>query len=76
MVCNMYTVGEVSEVAGVTVRTLHHYDEIGLLRPSQRSKTGYRQYNDQDLERLASIAYQNLTEILFMFFEPRERSKT
>jgi DNA-binding transcriptional MerR regulator len=40
----MRTVGDVSEITGVTVRTLHHYDEIGLLRPSGRSDAGYRLY--------------------------------
>lgn len=51
----MRTVGEVSELAGVSVRTLHHYDEIGLLRPSGRSEAGYRLYGHQDLERLQEI---------------------
>ena len=36
------TVGEVAAVAGVTVRTLHHYDRIGLLSPSGRTASGYR----------------------------------
>ena len=45
-----YTVSEVSQAAGVTVRTLHHYDEIGSLRPSARSKAGYRQYDELDLD--------------------------
>jgi len=47
-----YSVSEVSNFAGVTVRTLHHYDEIGLLRPARRSPAGYRQYDEGDLERL------------------------
>ncbi|MGO9884347.1 MAG: MerR family transcriptional regulator [Solirubrobacteraceae bacterium] len=51
----MRTVSEVSELAGVTVRTLHHYDEIGLLRPSGRSDAGYRLYAREDLERLQEI---------------------
>ncbi|HZD03899.1 MAG TPA: MerR family transcriptional regulator, partial [Longimicrobiales bacterium] len=49
------TVGEVARLARTTVRTLHHYDEIGLLRPSGRSDTGYRLYGDRDLERLHQI---------------------
>ena len=53
----MLTVSEVSEVAGVTVRTLHHYDEIGLLKPSERTAAGYRQYDDRDLERLQEILF-------------------
>ncbi len=51
----MRTVGEVSELAGVSVRTLHHYDEVGLLSPSGRSDAGYRQYSHEDLERLQEI---------------------
>lgn len=50
-----YTVGEVSAIAHVSVRTLHHYDEIGLLRPSRRSEAGYRLYTDEDLERLQQV---------------------
>src|SRR5215475_876430 len=52
-----YTVGQVAGLAGVTVRTLHHYDQIGLLRPGHRSHTGYRRYRDDDLERLQHILY-------------------
>ncbi|MER7442273.1 MerR family transcriptional regulator [Micromonospora avicenniae] len=52
-----YTVGQVAKLAGVTVRTLHHYDEIGLLSPSGRSSTGYRRYDDADLERLQLIRH-------------------
>jgi MerR family transcriptional regulator, thiopeptide resistance regulator len=51
----MKTVGEVSALSGVTIRTLHHYDEIGLLSPSERSDAGYRLYAAADLERLQEI---------------------
>ena len=51
------TVGAVARLAGVTVRTLHHYDEIGLLRASDRSDAGYRRYADADLERLQRILF-------------------
>jgi len=51
------TVGAVARLAGVTVRTLHHYDQIGLLRPSGRSDAGYRRYADADLERLQRILF-------------------
>ena len=50
-------VGAVARLAGVTVRTLHHYDEIGLLTPSGRSDAGYRRYADDDLERLHRILF-------------------
>ena len=52
-----YTVGEVARVAGVTVRTLHHYEQIGLLSPAGRSPSGYRVYDDADLERLQQILF-------------------
>jgi MerR family transcriptional regulator, thiopeptide resistance regulator len=52
-----YSVGEVAELTGVTVRTLHHYDEIGLLRPKRRSDAGYRLYLSSDLERLQQILF-------------------
>ena len=50
-----YPVGKVAALAGVTVRTLHHYDEIGLLIPSGRTDSGYRSYGDDDLDRLQRI---------------------
>lgn len=50
-----YTVSEAARLAHVTVRTLHHYDAIGLLVPSQRSASGYRLYTDADLRRLHQI---------------------
>ena len=49
------TVHEVSELAKVSVRTLHHYDNIGLLVPSARSQAGYRLYGANDLARLQQI---------------------
>lgn len=51
----MKTVHEVSELTGVSVRALHHYDAIGLLRPSAHSDAGYRLYSDDDLVRLQQI---------------------
>lgn len=50
-----YTVGEVAELSGVFVRTLHHYHEIGLLVPTVRSPAGYRLYSLDDLRRLRQI---------------------
>jgi DNA-binding transcriptional MerR regulator len=51
------TVSQVAKLAGVTVRTLHHYDEVGLVRPSERSEAGYRLYEDRDLERLQQVLF-------------------
>ncbi|WP_155368670.1 MerR family transcriptional regulator [Catellatospora vulcania] len=71
-----YTVGKVAELAGVTVRTLHHYDEIGLLSPGERSATGYRRYVEADLERLQQILYYrelefSLEEIAAILDDPQ-----
>ena len=49
------TVGQVARQYGVTVRTLHHYDEVGLLTPSERTSSGYRVYTPPDLQRLATV---------------------
>ncbi len=51
----MYRVREFAELAGVTVRTLHHYDRLGLLTPKRRTQAGYRLYEAQDLELLEQI---------------------
>jgi DNA-binding transcriptional MerR regulator len=51
----MRRIGEVAAATGLTVRTLHHYDEIGLLAPSARSEAGYRLYADDDVRRLYRI---------------------
>jgi DNA-binding transcriptional MerR regulator len=50
-----YSVGQVARLAGVTVRTLHHYDEIGLLPPSGRAANGYRTYTAVDVARLQRV---------------------
>jgi len=50
-----HTIGEVARLAGITVRTLHHYDEVGLLRPSGRSRSGYRSYDAADIARLQRV---------------------
>ena len=51
----MRTVKDVSKLTGVSVRTLHHYDAIGLLKPTEVTKAGYRLYDDTALSRLQSI---------------------
>jgi len=50
-----WRIGEVARAAGLTVRTLHHYDALGLLVPSARSDAGYRLYSDGDVRRLYRI---------------------
>jgi DNA-binding transcriptional MerR regulator len=52
-----YTVGTVAELTGVSVRTLHHYDGVGLLQPSGRSAAGYRLYSPADLQRLQRVLF-------------------
>lgn len=51
----MRTVKEVSKITGVSVRTLHHYDAIGLLKPTKVTEVGYRMYDDTALSRLQNI---------------------
>jgi MerR family transcriptional regulator, thiopeptide resistance regulator len=58
MTCeNTHSIGEVARLARVSVRTLHHYDELGLLKPSTRTSSGYRRYSDADLEKLQTILF-------------------
>jgi DNA-binding transcriptional MerR regulator len=52
-----YTVSQLARMAGITVRTLHHYDQIGLLRPSARTEAGYRLYREPELLRLQQILF-------------------
>ncbi|MBA4145294.1 MAG: MerR family transcriptional regulator, partial [Cytophaga sp.] len=52
-----YSVKELSEIAGVSVRTLHLYDEIGLLKPSTRTEARYRLYGENELLRLQQILF-------------------
>ncbi len=52
-----YTVGQLARLAGVTVRTLHHYGDVGLLTPSGRSPAGYRLYDADDAARLTRVLY-------------------
>lgn len=51
----MLTVNEVSRLTGVSVRSLHHYDAIGLLKPARVTEAGYRLYGDDELKRLQNI---------------------
>lgn len=70
-----YTVGELSKHTGVTIRTLHHYDELGLVQPSSRSAAGYRLYDDADVLRLQQVLFYRelgfpLDEIAAVLDEP------
>jgi DNA-binding transcriptional MerR regulator len=69
------TVGQVAERLDVTVRTLHHYDEIGLVVPSGRSRAGYRLYTEEDLTRLQHVVVYRrlgfaLEEIALLLEQP------
>ena len=59
----MKTVKEVSRLAGVSIRTLRYYDEIGLLKPARVTEAGYRLYDDQELEKLQEILFYKELEI-------------
>ncbi|WP_063002417.1 MerR family transcriptional regulator [Nocardia mikamii] len=52
-----HTVGAVAQSTGISVRTLHHYDEVGLLRPSGRTSSGYRLYSEDDVATLQRILF-------------------
>ncbi len=53
-----YTIGDLAKLAGVSVRTLHHYDQIGLLQPEERDpENDYRIYRHSDLLRLQQILF-------------------
>lgn len=53
----MKTVKEISQITGISVRTLHYYDEIGLLKPTAKTEAGYRLYDDKALETLRQILF-------------------
>ena len=76
-----YSVGHVARLAGVSVRTLHHYDDVGLLAPSAHSRAGYRQYSDADLERLQRVLFYRelgfpLDEIKGLLDDPTADAET
>ncbi|WKX06525.1 MerR family transcriptional regulator [Streptomyces sp. NL15-2K] len=71
-----YSVRQVASFAGITVRTLHHYDRTGLLTPGARSRAGYRLYDDADLARLQQILFYrelgfSLDEIAAILEDPQ-----
>ncbi len=71
----MYKTNEVSKITGVTNRTLHHYDKIGLLVPSKRTESNYRMYSEEDVSKLYQILIykeleMSLIDIKRIFEEP------
>lgn len=66
----MYQIKEAAQLSGVSVKTLHHYDKIGLLVPL-KSENGYRTYSQEDLERLQVILYY---KYLGFFFRKNSRA--
>jgi len=75
------TVGRAARLARVSVRTLHHYDQVGLLTPSARSAAGYRRYTSTDLERLQLILFYRelgfgLAEIRRLMSDPSVDRRT
>lgn len=69
------TVGELARLSGLTVRTLHHYDELGLVVPGARSDAGYRLYGDHEVEQLQEVLFYRelgfgLDQIKTMLAEP------
>src|SRR5258705_1702141 len=63
-------VGELAKRTGLTVRTLHHYDEIGLLKPSLHTEAGYRLYTAADVARLQQVL--SLRQLGFALEEVRD----
>ena len=59
----LYTVKEVAKLSGVTVRTLHHYDQVGMLKPAQVGENGYRYYGREALLRLQQILFHRELEL-------------
>lgn len=53
----MKTISQVAELTGISIRTLQYYDEIGLLKPSELTQSGYRLYNDEALQKLQEILF-------------------
>lgn len=67
---NGYTVKQLSKLANISVRTLHHYDEIGLLKPETRTEAGYRLYGNTEVFRLQQILFYR--EMEFSLSEIKE----
>jgi DNA-binding transcriptional MerR regulator len=70
MMSTIMKIGELAKQTGISIRTLHYYDEIGLLSPSHRTEVGHRLYIDQDIIRLQQI--MSLRQLDFSLQEIRE----
>jgi DNA-binding transcriptional MerR regulator len=66
-----YTVSQLAELAGISVRTLHHFDRIGLLAPAKRTQAGYRLYGRAELMRLQQILLFREVEMLLAEIQDR-----
>ena len=53
----MRTISQVAELTGISTRTLQYYDEIGLLKPTELTKSGYRLYDDEAMQKLQQILF-------------------
>lgn len=67
----MYKVKDIADIVGISVRTLHHYDDIGLLIPDSVTEKGYRLYSLENLERLQQILF--FKELDFNYFQKNFR---
>ena len=65
-----YKIKEVADMVGISVRTLHHYDQVGILKPNSITPAGYRIYTDDDLERLQQVLF--FKELDFTLLEIKE----
>ena len=73
----MRSVREVVQLTGITARTLHYYDEIGLLKPAAVTEAGYRMYGDAALSRLQTILlFRELEFPLILTYPKRSPSKS
>ena len=71
----MKTVKDVSEITGISIRTLRYYDEIGLLKPTELTEAGYRLYDNKALEKLQEIMFFRELEIPLIRSEERRVGK-
>ena len=65
----MYTIGELADLAGVTRKTLRHYDKIGLLEPQTLSEAGYRLYREREVDLLQQILFSGRWTCHLLKFE-------